>query len=264
MRSFHTIDKNKIKKKAVLLLISDDFKNLHNAIVRQQHAINIIVNIIYKNFFFDTCLIFFSIDYRFSDDNKVFDVNAFDMRQIKLMFNVQLIKREFTNLNWITIAKIIYRKYQFRSILSIQISVFNNNIHYAEKRLIKSFDNFILFEVFKDNRFSRYILICAMIIEVIIFVLLIVISAKITDFKIAPLIASLITLEDEKNLIFLFNDFHFRALISIIKENNKIFIVIMITRCYEIINVKMNQIQRFLFKTNVNFIRCLICLFDNA
>ena len=62
------------------------------------------------------------------------------------------------------------------------------------------------------------------------------------DFKIVFLIASLIALEDKKNLIFLFNDFHFRAFISIIKKNNEIFIVIIITRCYKIINIEMNQI----------------------
>ena len=62
------------------------------------------------------------------------------------------------------------------------------------------------------------------------------------NFEIIFLIANLITLEDKKNLIFLFNNFHFRALISIIKKNNEIFIVIMITKYYKIINVEMNQI----------------------
>ena len=80
MRSFYTIDKNEIKKRVALFLTSNNFENLYNATVRQWYAINIIVNIIYKNFFFDTYLTFFSIDYRSFDDNKVFDVNAFDVR----------------------------------------------------------------------------------------------------------------------------------------------------------------------------------------
>ena len=80
MKSFHIINKNEIKRRAALLLTSNNFKNLYNAIVRQQHTINIIINIIYKNFFFDTCLTFFSIDYKSFNDNKIFDVNAFDVR----------------------------------------------------------------------------------------------------------------------------------------------------------------------------------------
>ena len=138
--------------------------------------------------------------------------------------------------------KIIYRKYQFKSIFSIQINVFDDDIYYIEKCLIKSFDGSVLFGVFKNNKFSRYVLICAMTIEIIIFILFIVINAKTTDFEIAFLIANLITLEDKENLILLFNDFHFRTFISIIKKNNEIFIIIMITKCYKIINIEMNQI----------------------
>ena len=80
MKSFYTIEKNEIKKSVSLLLTSNDFENLYNAIIRQQHAINIIINIIYKNSFFDTCLTFFSICYKSFNDNKVFDVNAFNVR----------------------------------------------------------------------------------------------------------------------------------------------------------------------------------------
>ena len=60
------------------------------------------------------------------------------------------------------------------------------------------------------------------------------------NFKIAFLIASLITFKDKKNLIFIFNNLHFRAFISIIKKDYEIFIVIIITRCYEIINIEIN------------------------
>ena len=62
------------------------------------------------------------------------------------------------------------------------------------------------------------------------------------NFEIVFLIASLIALEDKKNLILLFNDFHFRTFILIIEKDHEIFIVIMITKCYEIINVEMNQV----------------------
>ena len=81
-----------------------------------------------------------------------------------------------------------------------------------------------------------------MIIEVIIFVFLIIINAKIMNFEIAPLIASLITFKDKKNLTFMLNDFYFRTFILIIKKGHKVFIIMMITKCYEIINVEMNQI----------------------
>ena len=103
-----------------------------------------------------------------------------------------------------------------------------------------------------------------MTIEIIIFVLLIIINAKTTNFEIAPLIASLITLENEKSLILLLNDFHFRAFISIIKEGDEVFTVIMITECYETTNVEMNQVQRSLPRANVNLIKCLTCLLDSA
>ena len=38
------------------------------------------------------------------------------------------------------------------------------------------------------------------------------------------------------------NDLYFRTFISIIKKNHEKFIVIMIMRCYKIINIEMNQI----------------------
>ena len=81
-----------------------------------------------------------------------------------------------------------------------------------------------------------------MTIEIIIFVFFIVINAKTTNFEIVFLIASLIALKNKKNLIFLFNNFHFRAFILIIKKDNEVFVVIMITRYYEIINIEINQI----------------------
>ena len=100
--------------------------------------------------------------------------------------------------------KTIYHKYQFKSIFLIQINVFDNSTHYIKKCLIKSFDDFVLFEVFKNNRFSRYVLICAMIIEVIIFIFFIIINAKTMNFEIAFLIGSLITFKDKK-ILFLYS-----------------------------------------------------------
>ena len=84
------------------------------------------------------------------------------------------------------------------------------------------------------------------------------------NFKIVSLIASLITFKNKKNLIFIFNNLHFQAFILIIKKGHEVFIIIIITKCYEITNVEMNQIQNFFFKTNVSFIRCLINFFDNV
>ena len=127
-----------------------------------------------------------------------------------------------------------------RSIFLIQINVFDDDIHYVEKCLIKSFDDFVLFEVFKNNKISRYVLTCAMIIEIIIFVLFIIIDAKITNFEIVFLISNLITFKNRESLIFIFNNLYFRMVILIIKKDNEIFVVIIISRYNEIINVKIN------------------------
>ena len=62
------------------------------------------------------------------------------------------------------------------------------------------------------------------------------------NFEIVPLIASLITFEDKENLIFIFNDLHFRAFILIIKKGHKVFVVMMIMKCNEIADVEMNQV----------------------
>ena len=44
--------------------------------------------------------------------------------------------------------------------------------------MIESFDGFVLFEVFKDNKLLKYVLICAMTIEIIIFVFFIIVDAE--------------------------------------------------------------------------------------
>ena len=45
--------------------------------------------------------------------------------------------------------KIVNNKYKFRLIALIKISIFNNNINYIEERLIKSFNNLILFKILR-------------------------------------------------------------------------------------------------------------------
>ena len=60
------------------------------------------------------------------------------------------------------------------------------------------------------------------------------------NFEIIFLISSLITLENKENLFFIFDDYYFRTLIPIIKKNNEIFIVIIITKYNKITNVEMN------------------------
>ena len=48
---FHKINKNKIKRRVILFLTLNDFKNYNDNVVKQQYAINIIINVIDKNFF---------------------------------------------------------------------------------------------------------------------------------------------------------------------------------------------------------------------
>ena len=45
-----------------------------------KYAINVIINVIDENSLLNTRLTLFSIDYKSFDDNKVFDINAFDVR----------------------------------------------------------------------------------------------------------------------------------------------------------------------------------------
>ena len=78
------------------------------------------------------------------------------------------------------------------------------------------------------------------------------------------MISSLITFESKENLIFMLNNLYFQTFILIIKKCDKVFAIIMITKYNEIINIEINQVQRFFLKANVNFIKCLTCFFDNA
>ena len=105
--------------------------------------------------------------------------------------------------------KIICNKYQFKLIFLIQINFFDNNIYYIEKRLIKSFNDFILFGIFKNNKFLSYILINIIIIKNIIFIFFFKIEIKTINFNIIFLILNLKASKNKKNFIFIFNNFHF-------------------------------------------------------
>ena len=54
------------------------------------------------------------------------------------------------------------------------------------------------------------------------------------------LIFNLITFENKKHFVFIFNDFNFKTFILIVNENNKIFIIKAIARNDEIVNIVMN------------------------
>ena len=60
------------------------------------------------------------------------------------------------------------------------------------------------------------------------------------NFEIVFLISNLITFKSKENLNFIFNNLYFRMFILIIKRNNEIFIIIMITKCNKIANIEMN------------------------
>ena len=64
----------------------------------------------------------------------------------------------------------------------------------------------------------------------------------------------MITLKDEEDFIFIFNNFNFKAFILIINEDNKIFVIKIIAENDEIVNIVINEIQKSFFKTNMKFI----------
>ena len=51
--------------------------------------------------------------------------------------------------NRVIIIKIVNNEYKFRLIALIKINILNNNTNYIEERLVKLFDNLILFEILK-------------------------------------------------------------------------------------------------------------------
>ena len=106
--------------------------------------------------------------------------------------------------------------------------------------MIKSFDDFILFEIFKINKLSHNVIINTINIKIKIFVFIIIINSKTFNDNIFMLIFNLITFKDKEDFIFIFNNFNLKTLISIINENNKIFIIKAIARNNEIANIIMN------------------------
>ena len=159
---------------------------------------------------------------------------------MRFVIRVNLIQNEFMWLYKISIVKIIDDQYKFWLIFLIKINVFNNNVNNVEKRLIKSFNDLILFEVFKMNKFSRDVIINTMNIKVKIFIFVIIINSKTFNNNIFVLIFNLITFKSKKDFIFIFNDFNLKAFILIVNENNKIFIVKTIAKNDEIVNIVIN------------------------
>ena len=47
-----------------------------------------IIDIINKNFFIKTILIFLLINYKFSKNSEILNINTFNMREIKFIFNI--------------------------------------------------------------------------------------------------------------------------------------------------------------------------------
>ena len=136
--------------------------------------------------------------------------------------------------------KVINDQHKFWSIFSIKVNIFNDNINNVEKRLIKSFDNFILFEVFKMNKFSYDIMIDIINVKIKIFIFVIIINSKTFNNDIFILIFNLITFKDKKDFAFMLDDFNFKTFILIVNEDNKIFIIKAIAGNNEIVNIIMN------------------------
>ena len=90
--------------------------------------------------------------------------------------------------------------------------------------MIKSFDDFILFKILKMNKFSYNVMINTINIKIKIFIFVVIINSKTFNDNIFILIFNLITFEDKKDLVFMLNNFNLKTFISIINENNKIFI----------------------------------------
>ena len=77
-------------------------------------------------------------------------------------------------------------------------------------------------------------------IEIKIFIFVIIINSKTFDNNIFMLIFNLITFKNKKDFVFMFDDFNLKTFISIVNENNKIFIVKAISKSNEIVNIIIN------------------------
>ena len=143
---------------------------------------------------------------------------------------MNLIKNEFAKTHKASIIKIINDQYKFQLIFLIIINVFNDNVNNIKKRLIKSFNDLILFEIFKMNKFSRDIIIDTINVKIKIFIFVVIINSKTFNNDIFILIFNLITLKSRKDFVFIFDNFNFKAFILIVNKDNKIFIVKTISR----------------------------------
>ena len=90
------------------------------------------------------------------------------------------------------------------------------------------------------NKFSRDIIIDMINIKIKIFVLVIIINSKTFNDDIFMLIFNLITFENKKDFVFMFNNFNLKTFILIVNKNNKIFIIKTISRSDKIANIIIN------------------------
>ena len=90
------------------------------------------------------------------------------------------------------------------------------------------------------NKFSRDIMINIINVKIKIFVFVVIINSKAFFNNIFILIFNLITFKDKKDFILIFDNFNFKAFISIINENNKIFVFKMILKSDKIANIVIN------------------------
>ena len=102
------------------------------------------------------------------------------------------------------------------------------------------FDDFILFEIFKINRFLCDVMINTINVKIKIFIFVIIINSKTFNNNIFILIFNLITFKNKKDFAFILDDFNFKIFILIVNEDNKIFIIKTIAGNDEIVNIVIN------------------------
>ena len=90
------------------------------------------------------------------------------------------------------------------------------------------------------NKFLCDVIIDTVNIKIKVFIFIVIINSKTFNDDIFILIFNLITLENKKDFVFIFNNFNFKTFILIINENNKIFIVKTIMKNDKIVNIIIN------------------------
>ena len=83
-------------------------------------------------------------------------------------------------------------------------------------------------------------MINTMSVKVKVFIFIIIINSKTFNNNIFILIFNLITLENKKDFVFIFDNFNLKAFILIVNENNKIFIIKATAGSDKIVNIVMN------------------------